>query len=496
VVDGCQRTAEVVEMTRATRYYGVDDYARAKDLCAEKLRAWGYYDKGRAVAMPERDTTGREINLKLRHPDDSPNRFTYPIYRYPIPAGLQRLPEWGDADTIYLCEGETDMVTLWHADLPALGIPGAEKWRAEWWLYTLSFERVVLIPDNDEAGEKLARAIAETCPDPLQGRVQVLRLPDGIKDANELWQQVGGKEAPERFKEALAQCAVQPITAIPTEDEQELALQLAHTREREIAHALVPNLLYAERITILAGEAGVGKTTFALEIADALTRTGNLWGGTVEVQRGRVLWLDFDHDWGRLQEIVDAYYGECEREIYTIPREQLVPLEPTTLPLYRRAIERYGIDLIVADTAFDWLAVMDANDETEARAKLQLVRELIASTGCGVLLLHHLRKSAHDATSTLALSGAHRWAAKVDAVAYLRHNSREGQDIVKLIVPKDRDGERRELEFLRRGRRFIPLQREAVPAGDWGVVRAYLQAHGEGTYRELLDALSAAGQRA
>jgi hypothetical protein len=496
VVDGCQRTAEVVEMTQRLRNYGVDAYAREKDFHAEKLRAWGYYDKEQAVAMPERDITGRLINLKLRHPDGSPNRFTYPIYRYPIPAGLWRLPEWGDADTIYLCEGETDMLTLWHADMPALGIQGAEKWRAEWWAYLLGFPRIVIIPDNDEAGEKLARAIAKTCPDHLRERVQVLRLPEGVKDANELWKQVRGIKDPERFREALAQCAVQPLTAIPTEDEQELVLQLAHTREREIAHALVPNLLYAERITILAGEAGVGKTTFALEIADALTRTGNLWGGTVEVQRGRVLWLDFDHDWGRLQEIVDAYYGECEREIYTIPREQLVPLEPTTLPLYRRAIEQHGIDLIIADTAFDWLAVMDANDETEARAKLQLVRELIASTGCGVLLLHHLRKSAHDATSTLALSGAHRWAAKVDAVAYLRYNSREGQDIVKLIVPKDRDGERRELEFLRQGRRFIPLQREAVPAGDWGVVRAYLQAHGEATYRELLDALSAAGLRA
>lgn len=469
------------------------NYAQAKQLDAEKLRAWGYYDKGRAVAMPERDITDRLINLKLRHPDGSPHRFTYPIYRYPIPAGLWRLPEWGDADTIYLCEGESDMLSLWHADMPALGIQGAEKWRAEWWQYLLSFGRVVLIPDNDEAGEKLARAIAKTCPDHLRERVHVLLLPDGIKDANELWQREGANA--ERFRAALAQCAVQPITAIPTEDEQELVLQLAHTREREIAHALVPNLLYAERITILAGEAGVGKTTFALEIADALTRTGSLWGNTVEVQRGRVLWLDFDHDWGRLQEIVDAYYGECEREIYTIPREQLVPLEPTTLPLYRRAIEQHGIDLIIADTAFDWLAVMDANDETEARAKLQLIRELIASTGCGVLLLHHLRKSAHDTTSTLALSGAHRWAAKVDAVAYLRHNSREGQDIVKLIVPKDRDGERRELEFLRRGRRFIPLQREAVPAGDWGVVRAHLQAHGEATYRELLDALSAAGER-
>ena len=53
MVDGDgQHTAEVVEMTQRLRNYGVDDYARAKDLCAEKLRAWGYYDKGRAVAMP------------------------------------------------------------------------------------------------------------------------------------------------------------------------------------------------------------------------------------------------------------------------------------------------------------------------------------------------------------------------------------------------------------------------------------------------------------
>ena len=131
----------------------------------------------------------------------------------------------------------------------------------------------------------------------------------------------------------------------------------------------MPNLLYAERITILAGEASVGKTTFALEIADALTRTGKLWGNTVEVPRGRVLWLDFDHSWGRLQEIIDAYYDEGERELYTLVPEHLVPLEPQTLPAYRLAIERYGIDLIIADTAFDWLAVLDANDETEARAR-------------------------------------------------------------------------------------------------------------------------------
>jgi hypothetical protein len=121
------------------------------------------------------------------------------------------------------------------------------------------------------------------------------------------------------------------------------------------------------------------------------------------------------------------------------------------------------------------------------------VRELIEGTGCGVLLLHHLPKYAVDSGSTVALSGAHRWAGKADAVAYLHFANREGQDRVRFTVAKDRDGEKRVMEFLRQGRRFIPLQSEAVPTGDWGVVRAYLQEHGEATYRELLDALQEAG---
>ena len=483
------------KQSATTRPLLLYELAQAKRVGAVKLLRWKVREQSEGgVAIPY-ITREKELHaVRYRLALEGENRFRWREGDTPILYGLWRLPEWGDADTIYLCEGESDTWTLWEVDLPALGIPGASMWKPEWWRELDGFQRIVLIPDTDKAGAELAQKLANTCPFDLTNRVYVLRLPDGVKDVNELWQRENAN--PERFKQVLGSCAVEPLTAIPTEDEeQELVLVLGHTRERDVAHAIVPNLLYAERITILAGEAGVGKTTFALEIADGLTRTGKLWNGTVAVQHARVLWLDFDHDWSRLQEIVDAYYGECEREIYTIPREQLVPLEPKTLSLYRRAIERFGIDIIIADTAFDWLAVQDANDETEARVKLQLVRELIAGTGCGVLLLHHLRKSAGDGASTMALSGAHRWAAKVDVVAYLRHLNRDGQDSVKLIVPKDRDGERRELEFMRQARRFIPLEREAVPTGDWGVVKAYLQAHGEATYRELLDALSQAGMR-
>jgi hypothetical protein len=317
----------------------------------------------------------------------------------------------------------------------------------------------------------------------------------------------------ERFKQALAGCAVVPLMDVPLEETQprRFKLVLAQTREREVAHAIVPNLLYAERITILAGEAGVGKTTFALEIADALTRTGKLWNGTAEVQPAKILWLDFDHRWNRLQEILDTYYGEAHREIYAMetneqPETQQFPTKEPKSPLppplswetladYRSAIEEKGIDLIVADTAFEWLDIQDGNDETEARVKLQLIRELIAGTGCGVLLLHHPRKTVGEGGRTTALAGSHRFAAKVDVVAFLVPVNRDGMDVVKLIVAKDRDGEHREMELQRVSRKFIPLQRSAVPTGEWGVVKAYLQQHGEATYKELLDALTQAGMR-
>ena len=47
-----------------------------------------------------------------------------------------------------------------------------------------------IIPDADNAGAGLVEKLASTCPDHLRGQVYVLCLPEGVKDANELWQQL------------------------------------------------------------------------------------------------------------------------------------------------------------------------------------------------------------------------------------------------------------------------------------------------------------------
>jgi len=472
----------------------LDMLAQAKRLVAVKLYEWGVRTQSDGtVAIPYFARDGFVSAVQFRKALTGDDRFVWRSGDTVILYGLWRINEWDTADTLYLCEGTSDTWTMWSADYPALGIPGAKVWKSDWWKELEEFQRIVLVADTDSAGGKLVEKLYHTVPMELSSRVYVLRLPDGVKDVNELW--IRENADVEQFKRALAGCKVEPLMDVSLEDEaNELEFVWGYERERDTAHTIVPNLLYAERITILAGEAGVGKTTFALEIADALTRTGKLWNGTVEVQPAKVMWLDFDHDWGRLREILEAYYGNNELQII-VPKRKPETLNAETLPKYRRWIEKNGVDLIVADTAFDWLDVQDGNDETEARVKLQLIRELIAGTGCGVLLLHHPRKTVGDGGRTTALAGSHRFAAKVDVVAFLVPVNRDGMDVVKLIVAKDRDGERLELELQRVSRKFLPLQRNAVPTGEWGVVKAYLQQHGGATYKELLEALTQAGIR-
>ena len=393
------------------------NYAQAKQLDAEKLRAWGYYDKGRAVAMPERDITGREINLKLRHPDGSPNRFTYPTYRYPIPAGLQRLPEWGDADTLYLCEGETDMLTLWHADMPALGIQGVKKWRAEWWAYLLGFPRIVIIPDNDKEGVELVQDIAKTCPDPLRERVQVLQLPDGIKDANELWQQVDAD--PERFREALAGCNIRAIWQLlkqlpdcqiaRNESEADLPLLaplselLTSDAERELEYVPllgVDGLIARGTLTLLGAHPKAGKTTLLIHACRAWVQ-----------QNLRVVYLSEDSR--------PVWRERVKRfpELNTLILNAIPRAHPEN---WARAIRELEPDIVIVDTIRRFMPAKDENDSALVAAALAPFVDLTQHLPrTAIVLVHHTKKSLSSEGEITDIAGSHAFTAEVDAILLL-----------------------------------------------------------------------------
>jgi DNA-binding transcriptional ArsR family regulator len=277
--------------------------ANAKRLDAEKLIAWHVRelpDGGIEILYLTREGELHTIQYRLTlEKVNGVDRFKWRKGDTRILYGLWRLPEWGDADTLYLCEGTSDTWTLWHADLPALGIPSATYWREEWWREVEGFERIVLIPDNDEAGEKLAREIAKTCPDHLRERVQVLQLPDGIKDANELWQREGANA--ERFRNALAECATFSLSHFLTLNTSEKVrnwqaepIDLAEATPRP-AEWLVKDLIPARHATNLYGDSGTGKSLIALYLALCVIE-GIPFLNFPTVKRGKVLYLDLELD--------------------------------------------------------------------------------------------------------------------------------------------------------------------------------------------------------
>jgi hypothetical protein len=115
----------------------IAELAEDKQLDAEKLRAWHAHEipAGHApeapyggIAIPYRTREGEQHAVQYRLTEekvDGVDRFKWRKGDTPILYGLWRLCEWTGSDTLYLCEGTSDTWTLWHADLPALGIPSA-----------------------------------------------------------------------------------------------------------------------------------------------------------------------------------------------------------------------------------------------------------------------------------------------------------------------------------------------------------------------------------
>jgi DNA-binding transcriptional ArsR family regulator len=395
--------------------------ADAKRLDAEKLIAWHVRelpDGGIEILYLTREGDLHTIQYRLTlEKVNGVDRFKWRKGDTRILYGLWRLPEWGDADTLYLCEGTSDTWTLWHADLPALGIPSATTWESEWWREVEGFERIVLIPDNDEAGENLAREIAKTCPDHLRERVQVLQLPNGVKDANELWQQVDAD--PERFREALAGCNIRaigqllkqlpdcPIARNDSEDDLPLLAPLSELLSSDAEHELeyvpllgVDGLIARGTITLLGAHPKAGKTTLLIHACREWLQ-----------QNRRVVYLSEDSRpvW---RERVKRFPELSALILNAIPRAH-----PEN---WARAVRELEPDIVIVDTIRRFMPAKDENDSASVSLALapfvDLQQELPRTA---IVLVHHTKKSLSSDGEITDIAGSHAFTAEVDAILLL-----------------------------------------------------------------------------
>ena len=178
-------------------------YSEEKKLSEDFLRGLGlrdvtYLDKP-AIRIPYPDEEGQEVAVRFRTSLDGTEKFKWrssdkpPLYR------LGLLEEARKACFVVLVEGESDCHTLWHYEIPALGIPGVNNWRDGWATHLDGVERIYAIIEPDHGGDTLREKLAGC--EVIRDRLHLLELGEH-KDPSALHLADPGRFR-ERFEVAL-----------------------------------------------------------------------------------------------------------------------------------------------------------------------------------------------------------------------------------------------------------------------------------------------------
>ena len=175
----------------------LDQFAKFKNLPSEWLRAQGLSDfhysltDAKALRIPYLGQNAEKLATRHRISLRGPNRFRWKAGDKPSLYGLHRL--MSDAhDYVVIVEGESDALTLWYHDVPAVGVPGASTWDDAWASYLERFGTVYVIVEPDQGGATLFKSLRES---KLVDRLELVEFTD-FDDVSELH-----LDDPDRFKE-------------------------------------------------------------------------------------------------------------------------------------------------------------------------------------------------------------------------------------------------------------------------------------------------------
>lgn len=375
---------------------------------------------------------------------------------YRLPNVLEQVRQGG---AVYLVEGEKDVHSLEGlGKVATCNSMGAGNWRNEY-AETLTGAHAILIPDNDEAGYKHMRAVAES----LAGKVASLRmlvLP-GLPlkgDASDYLVE----HSPEDFDRVVEQAAVwipsrsdEPLEAFlksvlgeppaASEDEKPkgrraVMVRLSDVPPEELRWLWDPYLPLS-KVTLFEGDPGLGKTFVALTLAAAITRGWPFLGqdGSPggENEPANVLYLTAEDGLAdTLRPRLDAAEADVSRVIslkgWTATDdsgkviEGVVTLGDTEV--LEQALREHRPRLMVIDPLQAYLgADVDMHRANEVRPRMSALADLAERYACSVLCIRHLSKN-QQAKAVYAGLGSIDFAAAARSI--LQVGEKDGQRFI------------------------------------------------------------------
>ncbi|MFC1871655.1 AAA family ATPase [Chloroflexota bacterium] len=200
--------------------------------------------------------------------------------------------------------------------------------------------------------------------------------------------------------------------------------------EGESIEYLWGNFIPAKSIILLSGEAGVGKTTLAYNLA-VHTARGTEFAGLPFSRATNVLYCDLETGAAlrksKLELISD---GETVDNLCYVTNLDFMK----QFDSLKAVAEKRQIGLIIVDTINEAFSTRDEQDNAEANRQFSFVKRLRDEAGCSILLMHHIGKG-QPGKKVYSARGASARAAAVDVVLNLLTVT---EDTICLEKAKDR----------------------------------------------------------
>jgi hypothetical protein len=174
-------------------------------------------------------------------------------------------------------------------------------------------------------------------------------------------------------------------------EEGSMTAPLSYVRDEPVEW-IWPGRITRGKLTLIAGDPGVGKSFLTLDIAARVTR-GLAWpDGTGTAPTGRVLVLSSEDDAAdTVKPRLTALGGDVNR--VSVYQHEAIRLHETDR--LKRAIEEAHADLVIVDPIAAYFPVrLNINKDSDVRRVLEPLAELAREMRVGMVLTRHLTKDA------------------------------------------------------------------------------------------------------
>ena len=244
-----------------------------------------------------------------------------------------------------------------------------------------NIKTVYLCLDSDQAGNDACSRLVELMPEGLT----VHRLIPLFKDWNEVQTRRNEITDGKYLREA-----VYGLKEPPQEETVEI-IRMSEVDTQTVEWLWAPYIPFG-KVTIVQGNPGEGKTTFALRLAAACT-TGGTLPGMKPIQPFQVIYQTAEDGLGDTVKprLIEAA-ADLDRVLVIDEAKRELTLSDERI---EKAIVQNGARLIILDPIQAYMGdKADMNKANEVRPIFRRLAEVAERTGCAVILIGHLNKAA------------------------------------------------------------------------------------------------------